>query len=226
MRSSRIAQETAKVVSTLSHADYIPQRQTRSFAASLQAFTANGNVSQELGRTEVKQNDSDDDSSLSSVRSSVNSDIEDVLGSFQVSTSRKRKQEFDSPATTVTTISSNTARTSPRKAHIKAENGNDDNQKKERRKPARRVTIDAGEVTIHPPSNWEEIYDAVKEMRKNVLAPVDTMGCETLAEEHLSPRVGSFPFQETIRLIAFRINASKLSLPLCYLPKPKILPMR
>jgi endonuclease-3 len=44
-------------------------------------------------------------------------------------------------------------------------------------------------VEIHPPPNWEEIYEAVKEMRKKVLAPVDTMGCETLAQEHSSPRV-------------------------------------
>lgn len=190
MRSSRIAQETAKFVSTLSHADFVSQQQTRSFAASVQAFTADGK-SQGLGDDKVKQNGSDDDSSLSSVRSFVDSDIEDMLRSVPLTSFRKRKRKADSPATTVTTVSSTITRTSPRKVDIKAETETDESPKKERRKPARRVTDDAGEVTIHPPSNWEEIYDAVKAMRKNMLAPVDTMGCETLAEEHLSPRVGS-----------------------------------
>ena len=64
-------------------------------------------------------------------------------------------------------------------------------KKKARRQPARKTLNEEGEVEIHPPPDWEEIYDAVKEMRKTVLAPVDTMGCESLAEEHLTPKVYS-----------------------------------
>jgi endonuclease-3 len=61
--------------------------------------------------------------------------------------------------------------------------------KKARRQPAKGFLNEAGEVEIHPPANWRETYEAVKEMRKTILAPVDTMGCETLAEKHISPRV-------------------------------------
>ena len=33
------------------------------------------------------------------------------------------------------------------------------------------------------PDNWEYIYTGIKEYRKRVTAPVDTMGCERLADE-------------------------------------------
>lgn len=36
---------------------------------------------------------------------------------------------------------------------------------------------------VPPPPNWEEMYDLVRAMRLQVSAPVDTMGCERLAEE-------------------------------------------
>jgi endonuclease-3 len=61
------------------------------------------------------------------------------------------------------------------------------------RKPARQVkNEDTGEVEIHAPNDWEEVYAAVKEMRltgpaRN--AAVDTMGCERLAEKDASPKV-------------------------------------
>lgn len=61
-------------------------------------------------------------------------------------------------------------------------------KKKARRQPAKRVVKEDGEEEIQPPANWEEIYAAVMEMRKERLAPVDTMGCETLAEEQSTPR--------------------------------------
>jgi endonuclease III len=60
------------------------------------------------------------------------------------------------------------------------------------RKPARQVkNEDTGEVEIHPPNDWAEVYALVKEMRikgnaRN--AAVDTMGCHSLAEKEASPR--------------------------------------
>lgn len=45
---------------------------------------------------------------------------------------------------------------------------------------------------LSPPPNWEEMYAKVKEMRARVPAPVDTMGCERLAERTTSPRVKRF----------------------------------
>ena len=186
MKTSRIAKETAKVVKHITDADFVPRRQTRSFASSLQAFSANGFSLQESEPLELKQeNLSDDDSSLSSVASRVSFDIED--GGIKTSPLKKRKRGHDTPATTITSLSTITStRTSPRKI---ADGTVGKKPKKAKRQPAKQIVNESGEVEIHPPANWEEIYDAVKEMRKNVLAPVDTMGCETLAEEHLTPRV-------------------------------------
>lgn len=170
MKTSRIAKETARVAKQVTKADFVPHRQTRSFATTLQAFSANGISLLDTGKNEVKQEDSSDhDSPLSSVASIASFDIEDAITATL--SSKKRKRGADTPATSVTSVSGE-----PKKA---------------KRQPAKRVVKETGEIEIHPPAKWAEIYDAVKEMRKNVLAPVDTMGCETLAEEHLSPRVMS-----------------------------------
>ena len=61
------------------------------------------------------------------------------------------------------------------------------------RKPARQVkNEETGEVEIHAPNDWKEVYAAVKEMRLTgpaQNAAVDTMGCERLAEKDASPKV-------------------------------------
>ncbi|CAG8789542.1 24688_t:CDS:1, partial [Gigaspora rosea] len=36
---------------------------------------------------------------------------------------------------------------------------------------------------IQPPLSWEEVYKCIKNYRKTAVAPVDTMGCERLADE-------------------------------------------
>ena len=176
------------MIKQVSSADFNPGRQTRSFAASLQAFTAGDFPLRKQEDVAVKQEDlSDDGSSLSSIASAASFDIEDALS--KTSPVRKRKRGLDIPATTVTSISTvTTTRSSPRKTGIKFEDSDTKKAKKARRQPAKSMVNPEGEVEIHPPANWEEIYDAVKEMRKLHLAPVDTMGCETLAEEHVTPR--------------------------------------
>ena len=182
MRTSRIAQETSRIVK-LSPTTASPRRQTRAFAASLSALAANGHA---VELPQVKLEYHSDDSSLSSVDSVASFDIEDIATPIK---SRKRKRGLDTPSTTVTSaFLSISTRTSPRKAGLKVEDG-DHKVKKGRKQPAKKVFNGNGEVEIHPPANWEEIYEAVREMRKKVLAPVDTMGCETLAEEHLSEQV-------------------------------------
>lgn len=43
-----------------------------------------------------------------------------------------------------------------------------------------------------PPVGWERTYKAIKEYRRNIIAPVDTMGCGCLAEEpsdNITPQV-------------------------------------
>ncbi|KAJ6440462.1 DNA repair protein Ntg1 [Purpureocillium lavendulum] len=64
---------------------------------------------------------------------------------------------------------------------------------KRERKPARKTTDpDTGEATVAPPSDWEDMYNAVKKMRqpggKAHGAAVDTMGCERLADRNASPK--------------------------------------
>ena len=59
---------------------------------------------------------------------------------------------------------------------------------KPRRQPAKRIKGPNGTVTVEPPTDWEKVYNMTAEMRKRVLAPVDTMGCESLHEVHRSPR--------------------------------------
>ncbi|KAF6240341.1 hypothetical protein HO173_001952 [Letharia columbiana] len=186
MKTSRIARDTAKVAISFSQADCAPRRQTRAFAASLQAFTANGEVPlPSPGKNGVKREDTSDDDSLSTLASVF--EIEDVP--FEPSTSRKRKRSLGSPSTAITTKSTSTStRNSPRKPDLTSEDGTVGKLKKAKRQPAKRIVNEAGEAKIEAPANWEEIYDAVREMRKERLAPVDTMGCETLAEEHLTPR--------------------------------------
>ena len=187
MKTSRIARDTAKVSISLSQADYIPRRQTRAFAASLQAFTANGDVPfpDPAKKKEVKRQDTDDSDFLSSLESTV--DIEDVP--FTSSASRKRERDLDAPSTASTAqFTSTRTHASPRKPD-KIEDGTVRKPKKAKRQPAKKYVNDAGEERIEAPANWKEVYDAVVEMRKERQAPVDTMGCETLAEDHLIPRV-------------------------------------
>ncbi|KAJ4418255.1 alpha,alpha-trehalase nth1 [Neurospora sp. IMI 360204] len=65
-------------------------------------------------------------------------------------------------------------------------------RKRTTRKPARKTTDTlTGEVKVEPPSDWEEVYNLVKEMRISgpaANAAVDTMGCERLASNNASAR--------------------------------------
>jgi len=60
--------------------------------------------------------------------------------------------------------------------------------KKARRVPAKKITGKDGRIKVEPPPNWEEIYALTREMRNENVAPVDTMGCESLADRNQSPR--------------------------------------
>ena len=184
MKTSRLARETAKIGKA---SEVVTNPKPGSFAASINAFAAG-----DAGSFVVKQDDyGDNGSSLSSLDSTESFDIEDAPP-FIETAPRKRKRGISTPATTVTQASSIKleTRTPPRKAGITAEEKSPAKIKKGRKQPARKVVDhDSGKVTIHPPANWEEIYGLVQEMRNRILAPVDTMGCESLAEDHRSPRV-------------------------------------
>jgi len=139
-------------------------------------------------------------------------DIEDIIPDQTLSTSRKRKRagaasipasrkvkgELDDDgvnlklevkseeAVTTTSTSTSTSRTKNATTTT--------TKRQQQRKPARKtMNPSTGELTVTPPTDWEETYNVVKEMRFSPggaasNAPVDTMGCERLALSDASPR--------------------------------------
>lgn len=186
MRTSRISQETTRLVQSLA-TNSPTRRSTRSAAKALSGFTY-----RRIPHVEKDQLDETDE--VSGPESIPSEDIEDTFSTV----SRKRKRGNESPATTITTTSTTTATnptwTSPRR-NVKAEaeaEGSDTspNRVKAARKiPARKTTATDGTVNVHPPSNWQEIYSIIQTMRRNnPTAPVDTMGCEDLFCQASPPR--------------------------------------
>lgn len=61
--------------------------------------------------------------------------------------------------------------------------------KREGKRKGKRVKGGNAPPKTEPPPYWEEMYDAVREMRSRIPAPVDTMGCERLADGASTPKV-------------------------------------
>ncbi|KAH8694897.1 putative DNA repair protein Ntg1 [Talaromyces proteolyticus] len=188
MRTSRLSQDTAKVVNALAST----RRQTRSSltANTLSNFkcseTNTVKTSPSIVSPNVKGELSDDVSSLSSANTT---DIEDLL----VSPPKKRRRITE----TSTNISSETAkgavsRRAKKEIVVKEEKESPNGKPsapKQRRKPARKIKHLDGSVAVEPPSNWETMYEMVKKMRaENPTAPVDTMGCAELHWRASSPK--------------------------------------
>lgn len=141
-------------------------------------------------------------------------DIEDVIPNAQVvptsnpslppSTSRKRRR-----TTTTALSSSSSSQDNGRRLKIEAQVDSAEQlelaplaavpspSKRRARKPARKTqdseswTGDEKKTVVVAPSDWQELYDATKEMRLSgaaANAAVDTMGCERLALPTASPR--------------------------------------
>lgn len=159
MRTSRVSQDTARILAATRTQRTL--RQTRSRANIRSGASANG----------VKSEDEDSGSDLSSYAGESSSDGESRpvkrrrKGGAQPIAVKLEKEDLS-----ITTI------LSPKKP------------KRARRAPAKKITAADGTVKIEPPPNWEEMYALTREMRNENIAPVDTMGCESLAERHRSPR--------------------------------------
>lgn len=97
---------------------------------------------------------------------------------------RKRKRGMPVSEATITAAESSAPRRSPRKASSSIKSP----QRKPKREPGKRIHGSDGAIKVEPPPNWERMYSTCATMRKRVIAPVDTMGCESLAEEHRSPQ--------------------------------------
>ncbi|EQL32016.1 hypothetical protein BDFG_05738 [Blastomyces dermatitidis ATCC 26199] len=207
MRTSRVSKETAKLVEILSSA---PRRQSQRIANANIPVNSYGLAERRKSELaslhnsslikDEPQSDSHDDSELSSANTT---DIEDLLTPTRpIIQERKRKRgqdslsniEFKRSASASRQIPSrrmsSTSQTSTiiKKEEIESE-AKPTPKRQPRRLPARKSTGPNGVVKVEPPSNWEKIYDIVKEMRrKNPTAPVDTMGCSQLYWRDSSPR--------------------------------------
>lgn len=190
MHVSRIAKETSRLTNPVLPAGRSTRLQARRFAESLGNYVANG-VSvtkvEEVEKIKEEVESGDDSSDLSSAGSTFSVDIENVP--LSLTEARKRKRGAAPVPITTASITTTSSLGTQRKANLKSKGQDKRGPRNARKQPARKVLKEDGQVEIHPPPHWEEIYDAVKEMRKKILAPVDTMGCETLAENHASPRV-------------------------------------
>jgi len=191
MHISRIAKETARLTETASPTSRSTRLQARRFAQSLSTYVANGvsaTKSEEEEEMIKEAVDSGDNSSeLSSAGSTSSVDIETLP--MSLTGARKRKRGTDPAPMTVVSVTTTSCRQTQRKTNLESNVQDENKPRNAKSQPARKAVKQDGQVEIHPPPQWEETYAAVKEMRKKILAPVDTMGCETLAEAHASPRV-------------------------------------
>ena len=161
MRTSKISQDTSRMMNAAAHIS--PRRSGRS---ALSQFSHSA--------SKIKNEDEE-----------AGIDIEDIA-----SPPRKRQRI----TTTSTVIKRSPRNITKIKTELKETVAFSPSPKKESRvrKPARQVkNEETGEVEIHPPNDWEEVYNVVKEMRTNGVArdaAVDTMGCERLAQSQVPPR--------------------------------------
>lgn len=56
--------------------------------------------------------------------------------------------------------------------------------KKQRRTPS---TTKTTPLKLDPPPRWRETYDAIAEMRRHIVAPVDGMGCAAAGDREVDP---------------------------------------
>lgn len=178
---SRLTREAARIANAISPGN--------AAGRSLRRFAYNPD-----GNEQLHQDPTNDELSPSSTQQASTSNG-GTLG--------KRKRQSTSTPTkkSAVKVEATEIRRSPRKAPKTATNDDEEEEeedevgrdgtpkRKAKRQPAKRIKGTSGEVIrVEPPANWEEVYNTTAEQRKRVLAPVDTMGCESLAEEHRSPK--------------------------------------
>ena len=206
MNISRLAKETSRLTAPAPPFSRSTRLQTRSFAQTLSTFVANGvpvtKTEEEEHEIKEEVESGDESSQLSSAASTFSIDIENLPVSF--GGARKRKRGADSVSITALSTATTSSHRTQLKVNAVSSVQDDNNPRTARKQSARKIPQKNGEVEIHPPPHWEKIYDAVTEMRKKILAPVDTMGCEILAEEHASPRVRS-------RITAYQPHSASLT---------------
>ncbi|CAG9943462.1 unnamed protein product [Clonostachys rosea f. rosea IK726] len=163
MRSSRVSRDTAKLFDKVSSPPSPPRRTTRSSLARF-AYTATTTAvaSQQQNGAPAP-------------------DVEDIF-----TAPAKKRRRVASTTSPVKVIKTELVEDAVSVAETKA-------AARRVRKPARKVTnATTGEVKVEPPSDWEEIYGLIRQMRAPGGAAhgaaVDTMGCERLADRSASEK--------------------------------------
>jgi endonuclease-3 len=184
MRTSRISRDALKLASSVAPTrDQRPLRQTRSAAnATIRAFALNTVEAGDVSDRRERESDNNEKQESDSDLSSVPEDFDSEYG--LVAAGGKRKRGQDAPVTT--SIKREGEEVS--RAAIASPNKVNEKLKKARRAPAKKRVAADGHVKMEPPPNWEEMYTLTRQMRNANIAPVDTMGCESLADRNMSPR--------------------------------------
>lgn len=78
-------------------------------------------------------------------------------------------------------------------------------------------------ISSQPPENWRKVYDIIKGMRSNIIAPADTTGCEQSKHKESDPKV-CLPslFAWHVLLKRRRTAGSRHSCISCCLPRQKM----
>ncbi|KAF2725841.1 DNA glycosylase [Polychaeton citri CBS 116435] len=172
MRTSRISRDTSRVVDALS-ASQSNRRSSRL-----------NKVKDEHETSLATPDHRSSDSELSSPPASPAWNQNSSLGK------RKRTPNHTRTKEPHLQIEATPTRRSSGKAHdTVAGNGvSRSAPRKANRRPAKRINGPNGELKVEAPPSWATVYEVTARMRKRVLAPVDTMGCESLAEADRSPK--------------------------------------
>jgi endonuclease-3 len=175
MRTSRVSRDASRIVAATRARPLSPQTRSRAHAA-IRDFSLNTIEAGRVTRNGKRESAlSESESELSSVPDSGAKDGE-ATGSRR---KRKRGQAVpvavkeETKEVSIAAIASSAKGSKPKKA---------------RRVPAKKVKGAEGSVKTEPPPNWEEMYALTRQMRNENVAPVDTMGCESLADVNTSPR--------------------------------------
>ena len=117
------------------------------------------------------------DASLPATRRSKRSKVEPFTESDSDALRKTASEPLPEPA-----LKGSRAVKSPSKAKVKA--------KASPSSPRKPKAIPQSLKTPHPaPENWKETYDAIKDMRARITAPVDTMGCDQAQHKEQDPKV-------------------------------------
>ena len=186
----------------------LTQRQTRSFAQRLKGFGAPnrnaatvgveaGGEKQSVSRR--KRGHGDGDEMKKEVKEEDGSDLSSLLSSSEnpglgrEDGVRKRYPVRRGKTKTITKSNRESSygcdespQAKKRKKTIKTE---EEEESDDDLHPTGQVKIHSARARPLPPPRWREVYETMREMRSKIVAPVDTMGCEQLADKEASPRV-------------------------------------